>query len=134
MVNFFYNELVEIILLVYMWKGLWDFIDHGLNDLLKNVPNSQLINFSLSAFIGYGIYFLLISVQRFVYLKPIATEICHVLAFFSIIALWHTFEDGMINSLFLILCYVKHLNYGKFIFIQKKASLTFCPPTQFIGF
>jgi hypothetical protein len=117
-----------------MWKGLWDFIDHGLNDLLKNVPNSQLINFSLSAFIGYGIYFLLISVQRFVYLKPIATEICHVLAFFSIIALWHTFEDGMINSLFLILCYVKHLNYGKFIFIQKKASLTFCPPTQFIGF
>ena len=77
-----------------MWKGIWDFIDNGLNDLLKNVPNNHLINFLISAITGYGIYFLLIAVQKKICSRSFVAEICHVLSFFSIIALWHSFGDG----------------------------------------
>ena len=93
MLNFFYNELVSTILLVYIWKGFWDFIDNSLNESLKHIPNSQVINFSLSALIGYGIFFFLISMQR-VATKSFIAEFFHAFAFFSIVALWHTFQDG----------------------------------------
>ena len=107
MLNFFYTELIEIVLLVYIWKGVWDFIDNSLNDVLANVPNSQVINFSLSALIGYGTFFTLIYMQKLAPIKqPIIAELCHVMAFFSIVALWHTFQDGS-EQMFFFLIYFK---------------------------
>lgn len=85
-----------------MWKGIWDFIDKGLSDLLKNVKHNQLINFSLSAFIGYGIFFTIIAIQKKARKRRFAAEICHILAFISVIALWHCFEDGTyLNIIFM---------------------------------
>lgn len=95
MLNYLYYEFIEIFFSVYAWKGFWDLLDIGLEeDLLKNFADAKLISLILTGFLGYGIHFLLILIQRFQMSNAIK-EILHFFAYVSIVSIWRTYWDGM---------------------------------------
>ena len=99
MLNYLYFEYIEVFFSVYAWKGFWDLLDIGLEeDLLENYTNAKLISLTITALLGYGIFFFLIFIQRF-HMSNNLKEILHFFAYISIVSLWRTYWDGMENHI-----------------------------------
>jgi hypothetical protein len=103
--HWFYYEQVELLISVFIWKGIWDWLETSVNLYLYNAgyetDHADLLSLIISISIGYGIYFLVILYEhllnkfQFNWLRlSVTREAVYFFSFLSVVAVWRALWDG----------------------------------------
>ncbi len=96
---------MELVISVFIWKGIWDLLATSVNVNLVNAgyetDHADLISLAISVSIGYGLYFLVILYEYLLnkfqlnWLKlSVTREAVYFFSFLSVVALWRGLWDG----------------------------------------
>jgi hypothetical protein len=110
-INFINNEIIEVLISIYVWKGVWDLYDIGMNDLF-DIADNQILSIVLSGLFGYALFFILIFVNYKWYssinsqlvdlnssrtksiLRTLKEDIFYTMMYISLVAIWRTWWNG----------------------------------------
>lgn len=106
--NYLYIEIIEMLLNVLIWKGIWDMLERGIMDLFASETITYWFTIKLTLVVGYFLFFLTFFVHVFIVeeikrrnrsLKLIAFKsnllnAFYLVCFLSLVALWRTFFSG----------------------------------------
>lgn len=102
LLNCLHNEIFDISIAVFAWKGTWDVVDIGIKNIIKYFSNAQDLNTKsliAACVIGYSLYFALISIDHYLAerykkfgkrLKKFTEDFLIIVAYFSMVAVWFT--------------------------------------------
>lgn len=98
MVNFFYMEFVEMLINVFIWKGVWDMFEFGVNHYTYVYFGEQthLLSIIYTCLFGYFIFFLsllvLIVINRYnLKISENFTTCFELICFIGLVSLWRSF-------------------------------------------
>lgn len=104
--NFCYFEIVDMLLSVFAWKGIWDLLDVGAENLMSALGfvQTKLVSIYFTCAFGYTLYIFLILIEkllvsvRFFRIKYsrslFVQDLFYILSYFSMVAVWRTFWSG----------------------------------------
>ena len=105
MVEFLYNEVIQVIITTYIWKGMWDMWAHVSSELAIALFGEATVNGQVltTAVFGFASYYVLIGFQYGFLdavsssfhklsrgLKILIMDMFYVLAFLSLSSIWYT--------------------------------------------
>lgn len=90
-----------MIISVFIWKGVWDLLDTGVDQLFDN---NKLHSIMFTLGLGYAIYLLLMVFERLLrnqsslnnhrHLRSLTEDLLYLVAYFSMVATWRSFWSG----------------------------------------
>ncbi len=110
-ISFINNEIIEVLISIYVWKGVWDLFDVGMNDLF-NTTDNPILSVFLSAIFGYSLYFILIFIHIKCYsstssqlddfnssrtqivVRNLKKDLFYTMMYISLVAIWRTWWNG----------------------------------------
>lgn len=141
--------MVESILCVFAWKGLWDLVDTNLDSLVLTFASKsshKIISLLITMIIGLLMYTFLFVYQSFRAAEPIsnsirtadnkiavlAHDLFHFAAYFAMICWWRTYWSGydyfVLESTYkLVIIAFTHLFSFLFLFTTKFATAIYGP-------
>ena len=136
--NFFYFEIIDLLISLFAWKGAWDLVDMG---SLFLFDESKLKSFIFTGILGYGLYILLILFQKIYsnfqtnkrYVKRKHVEDCiYIFSYISMVAVWRTFWNGYDYYVFNLdnytyLIFLSHFGIFILLFMLKLGSSLYGP-------
>ena len=102
MCHWFYYEQIELLISVFIYKGIWDFLETAVNGYLEGVvEDPDEVSLLISFVIGYALYFIILLYQYLLNKFQISClkvnftrELVFFVTFFSIVATWRAIWDA----------------------------------------
>lgn len=138
MSNFFYFEIIDILISLFAWKGVWDLIDMG---SLLLFEESKIQSYAFTCILGYGLYLVLIIFQK-IYLnlktnkrsikRKSIEDVIYIMSYISMVAVWRTFWNGYDYFIFSLnekshIIFSTHFGIFIFLFVLKLGSSLYGP-------
>lgn len=92
-----------MIISVFIWKGVWDLLDTGVDQIFDN---NKVHSIMFTLVLGYSIYLGLMLVERLLkslssfnslnkpQLRSLTEDVLYLVAYFSMVATWRSFWSG----------------------------------------
>lgn len=149
-INFINNELVEVLISIYVWKGVWDLYDVGMNDLFDTADN-PILSIVLSGIFGYSLFFILIVIHYKWYssttsqladlnssrskriLRNLKEDLFYTIMYISLVAIWRTWWNGydMIINENSYTIFITHFFTIVACFMTKSSNIIYGPSGSF---